>query len=118
MTALVRQATEAAEENKDSVLYKIYEENGGKLNGKLIFEALDKNCDVTKKVFDKYLDWLAVGLTSLINVFGPDAIVLAGGITKQGEKLVKPLREKLNTSINIEISKLQSDAGALGAAVL
>ena len=118
VTALARQATEAALENKDSILYKIYEENNCKLNGKLVFEALDKGCEVTQKVFDKYIDWLAVGLISLINIFGPDAIVLAGGITKQGEKLIKPLRERLNTNINIEISKLQSDAGALGAAVL
>ena len=45
-------------------------------------------------------------------------IVLAGGVTKQGETLLKPLKEELKKEIRIEISTLQGEAGALGAAML
>lgn len=116
--ALIREATKAAKENTGSILYKLMIENNNRLNGKLIFEAMDKGCEVAKAVFDVYLDYLAAGIQSLKNVFGPDAIVLAGGVTKQGDKLLLPLREKLKTKVRIEISTLQSDAGALGAALL
>lgn len=117
-TALIREATAAAKSNPDSILSKLYEGNFEEMTGELIFEALDSDCPVAKEVFDKYIKYLAVGIRSIVNVFGPDAIVLAGGITKQGDKLITPLKQLLPDDVRIEISNLQSDAGALGAAVL
>lgn len=117
-TALIKDAQAAALENKESVLYGLMEKNGSRLDGKLIFEALDQGCETAKAVFDKYIFYLASGIESLVNIFGPDAVVLAGGVTKQGDKLLAPLKEKLRGNIRIEISELQSDAGALGAAML
>lgn len=117
ITALVRDAVKACEENPGSILCGIYKREG-RMSGRLFFEALDANCPVAKQVFDTYLDYLAVGIKSVDMVFGPDVIVLAGGITKEGEKLLKPLREKLPEDIRVEVSKLQSDAGSLGAAML
>lgn len=117
ITALVKDAIKASEENPDSILAEIYTREG-KMSGRLFFEALNKNCPVANKVFDTYLDYLAVGIKSVDMVFGPDAIVLAGGITKEGEKILKPLRAKLRPNIRVEVSTLQSDAGSLGAAML
>lgn len=117
ITALVKDSIAAAVANPDSILNKIYEREG-KLNGRLFFEALNADCPVAKKVFDTYLDYLAVGIKSVDMAFGPDVIVLAGGITKEGEKLLNPLRKKLPDDIRVEVSTLQSDAGSLGAAML
>lgn len=118
MTALMESAEEYALANQDSILYNMYAENGNKLGGKLIFDALEKNCPVANEVFDKFLNYLVCGINSLYNIFGPDAIVLAGGVTVQGEKLLDPLKKKLKKDIRIEISVLQGDAGCLGAAML
>ena len=96
----------------------MYEENGNKLSGKLIFDAIEKGCPAACEVFDTFLNYLSKGIESLVNIFGPDAIVLAGGVTVQGEKLLEPLKKKLCKDIRIEISKLQGDAGALGASML
>lgn len=117
ITALINDAETAAKATPDSILGNLLQKNGN-LNGELIFEALDKNCPVAKTVFDKYLDYLAAGINSIANVFGPDAIILAGGITQQGDKLLKPLCEKIALDIRIEISSLQSNAGSYGAAML
>ncbi len=118
VTALIREATQACIEDKDSVLYELYSKNNNKLDGKLIFDALEQNCPVAKKVFDEYIEWLVIGLKNLINIFGPDAIILAGGITKRSNILIDAVRKSLDTPVKIEISKLQNDAGALGAAML
>ena len=117
VSALVRQAEIAAEKNPDSYLASLQKENG-KLNGKLIFDALDNACPVAEDVFDKYLDWLAVGIKSIKMILGTDAIILSGGITKQGNKILEPLKDKLNSDINVEISVLGDDAGVYGAANL
>ena len=116
--ALERKAIEAACANKDSILYNIYAQNGNKMDGKLFFAALKAECNIAKAVYDKHLDDIAVGIGSLIKIFAPDMIVLSGGITNEGELLVKPLVDKLNTDIPVRISELKKDAGIVGAAML
>ncbi len=117
-TALIKDAINAAKAVPDSILFAIYQKNENQLDGNLFFEALDKGCEVAQKVFDTYLDYLAAGLNSINNVFGPDAIILSGGITKQGDKLLKPLKERIMMDIRLDISSLQNTAGSIGAAML
>ncbi|MBQ7901228.1 MAG: glucosamine-6-phosphate deaminase [Clostridia bacterium] len=117
VTALVKEAKKAAEENSDSILNDIYRKNG-KLSGRLIFEAIRKGCPVAQSVFDKYTDYVAMGLKSLEFVFDPDMIVLSGGITGAGEDFLNPIVEKLDSDIPVVISSLKSDAGVVGAAMM
>ena len=116
-TALLKDAKKAAEKDPESLLYKCMLENG-KMDGETFFKALDGGCKAAEKVYKYYIKYLARGIESLVNIFGPDAVVLAGGVTQQGDKLLKPLHDELKKDIRIEISSLQSDAGALGAAML
>ena len=116
VTALVKDAEEQAAKNKSSILYTL--SDNGRLTGKQIFEAADKGCDTAQAVIDRYIHYLAVGIRNIINIFSPEAIVLAGGITKQGDKLLKPLIRELPEDARVEISILQEEAGALGAAML
>ena len=69
-------------------------------------------------MLDTYLDYIAVGVKSLVNIFGPDAVVFAGGITNSGDKFLDLLKAKLPSDLRVEISALQNDAGAFGAAML
>ena len=116
-TALIKSAERAALEHSHSYLYDLYCQNG-MLNGVLIFKALKADCPVARVVFSKYLDRLAVGLKNIAYIFDPDVIVLAGGITKDGKLFIDELRRRVNSDVPIEISALQSDAGAYGAAML
>ena len=116
MTALLKDALKAAKKDKESILYNNIED--GSLTGEAFFDAVQKGCPVAQKVFDDYIRYLAMGINSLVNIFGPDAIVLAGGVTKQGEKLLEPLKKLIVGDLRLEISTLQNDAGALGAAML
>ena len=116
-TALIKDAKLAAMKNKKSILYDIMCKNG-EMTGEFFFDALSMGCETAEKVYKRYIKYLAKGIESLANIFGPDAIVLAGGITQQGDKILKPLKAELKKDVRIEISSLQSDAGALGAAML
>ena len=116
-TALVKKAEQAAINNKDSYLYNLYCLNN-KLNGKLLFDAIRKECSISIKVLSEYLDILAIGIKSLVYVLDPDVIVLAGGITKDGDLFIDELRKRVNMDVKLEISTLQNEAGAYGAAML
>ena len=121
-TALVRDAKLAAEKNKNSLLYSILKERGDSFNGKSFFEAFNQGCPVAESVFSECLDWLATGVVSILYTFDPDAVILAGGITRQGEKFISELRKRvfavIDSKSKIEVSQFQDDAGAIGAALL
>ena len=61
---------------------------------------------------------------NMINIFQPDIICLGGGISKEGEPLIKLINKhiKLNNPVNCQttvcIAKLDNDAGIIGAANL
>ncbi len=116
--ALSRDAEKLALENKDSVLYRCYSEHGNVMNGKVVFKAYDEGCAVAKKAVDDFISYLAVGITSMIRVFSPDLVVLSGGITAEGDKILKPLCEQIKLDVPIKISSLKKGAGVVGAALL
>ncbi|MBP8822864.1 MAG: ROK family protein [Flavobacteriales bacterium] len=71
--------------------------------------------------------WLAVGLANAVAVTGPERIVLFGGIARNGELLMAPLRERFRESLlNIYHGRVDlvasalpdNDAAILGAAAL
>ncbi len=117
VTALIREIKEVIEKNPDSILSQIVEEDGY-VDGKTLFKALDKNCPVAEGIFDEYTDYLAVGIRSIIMTFDPDTIVIGGAISKEGDRLLDPIRKKVNLETPIKISVLQNSAGAIGAALL
>lgn len=116
--ALVRQAVEAAEKNPQSKIYEFLKQNDFKLNGKQFFEILDSGCGICKKVFKEYIDWLLVGLKNIEKIYDPDIIILAGGITKQGKRLLDAIDREHMLRVPVRISELAGDAGAVGAAYL
>ncbi len=115
--ALCAHAEQTAKEHPESYLYQLYTEKN-KMNGKIVFQAINAGCPVAKAVFDEFASYLAVGITSLIRIFSPDAILLSGGITADGDLLLRSVSEKVTLPVPIRISSLQSDAGIVGAALL
>ncbi|MDC0266710.1 ROK family protein [bacterium] len=79
-----------------------------------------------KGIWHQSIQYLATGLTSLINVLDPESILIGGGIAESGEALFQPLQEALNevewivqdTPVKILKATLGEYAGAYGAACL
>ncbi len=117
VSALIKQTKAAAEENPDSILSSLIKEKG-KITGKTVFTAMDMGCPVAKKVFDKYILYLSIGIRNIIVTFDPDTVVIGGGISKEGERLINPIKEWVKSEVPIKISVLQGHAGAIGAALL
>ena len=126
-TALVSQAVEAMEGNKDSLLWKTCEGDLNKVDGKSIFDALDMGDEIAKAVVDRYLYYVAIGLANVINALQPEAVCIGGGISGQGEKILKPIRDIVKAerySVYAEKqaaiipAALGNDAGIIGAALL
>lgn len=123
VTALCNFTKEAILKNPDSLMNKWVEENG-EVNGRCAFDCAKKGDEAAKQVVDLYIKYIGVGITSIINVFQPQKIVIGGGISKEGDYLLNPLKEqvyscKYNNYVekcSLEIAKLFNDAGIIGAA--
>ncbi|MBQ4543079.1 MAG: ROK family protein [Clostridia bacterium] len=123
VTALIRQTKKAIEENPESILAKSVD---GEVNGKTAFDAMRAGCPVGKKVVGQYAKYVAVGITDIINILMPEMIAIGGGISKEGDALIKPILEEVTINMykkmavptKIVTATLGNDAGIIGAAAL
>ena len=88
------------------------------MNGEQIFKAAENGDETAKSAIDEYLDNVAAGIDSLVRIFEPDMIILSGGITNAGEKLIEPLCKKVTNDVLIKLAALKNSAGIVGAALL
>lgn len=126
-TALIRQAKKTMENDKESLLWKLTNGNKEDVNSKIVFDALRAGDKTAGKVVKKYTEYLAAGVTNVINAFHPQAIVLGGGICTAGDVFLTPLKRKVNRQIyggtkfapvEIVVASLGNDTGIYGAAAL
>lgn len=115
VTALIRQAKEAVANHPDSLLAKTFGENGTALD---LFNAKENGCPVAAAVIDQYAEYIAIGLNSYENIFQPEAFIIGGAISQQGDNLLNPIRAKLDKPAALLTSSLKNDAGVIGAAVI
>lgn len=125
-TALIEQAKEAAKSNPDSMINKLVEGDLSRLNAKIPFDAARQGDKTAETVVKRYIKYIGEGITNVINIFYPQVIVIGGGISKEGEYLLKPLRQYVYDNVyakdvqqtDIRIAEMGNDAGIVGAAML
>ena len=125
-TALIREGKEAAKNNPDSLINKSVEGNLDKITAKTVIDAAKEGDATALKLFDDYIDYLAMGIITIINAFDPAIIAIGGGVAKAGDFLMDALKEKVKEHIfykeaaygKITRAVLGNDAGIIGAAML
>ena len=99
---------------------------GREMTPEEIFAAA-KEDPAVKEVTDIYIRRLGTGIVNAVNVFRPRLVLLGGGISAQGDVLIKPLEKYLRQGCfggersgipEIRTSVLGNQAGMIGAASL
>lgn len=124
VTALIRQTKEAMEKNPDSAMNQIAKADG-KVSGRTAFKAAKAGDAAGQAVVDQYLRYVADGLVGVVNIFQPNKIVIGGGISREGDYLLNPIKKFISENsytrdipqTEIEIAQLFNDAGIIGAAL-
>ena len=125
-TGLIRMSKEAMEAFPDSIMNKMAQEKG-KVTARTSFDAMRAGDKTAKDVVDKYIKYLAAGITNTINIFQPDVLCIGGGVCNEGDPLLLPMKELVKKEVytrdseknsDIVIAKLGNDAGIIGAAFL
>ena len=126
VTALVRQTKAAMEANPDSAMHEHLKQYG-EVSGRTAFDCAQQGDAAAQAVVDQYLEYLANGIGGLINTFRPEIVLIGGGLSAQGDNLIRPLNEKVARytfawdiigAPPIVKATLGNAAGTIGAAYL
>lgn len=99
---------------------------GKELTPEAVFAAAKKD-EAVKAVVDSYIRRLGTGIVNIVNIFRPQLVLLGGGVSVQGEELIKPVEEIMRQGCfgkekselpQIKIASLGNEAGMIGAAGL
>ena len=125
-TALLRLTRRAMERDPASAMHALAEAQG--FGGHLAFAAAAAGDKAARQVVDTYVRDLAIGVVNIINTLFPEVIGFSGGVAKQGEALLEPLRREVSARVyghqyNARQTRLVSctlgyRAGLVGAAAL
>lgn len=124
VTALIEQTEEMIEKCPDSMM-KEWKDANGQVSGRTAFECAAKGDKAAVEVRDRYIGYVAEGVSNMVNIFQPEMFVIGGGISKEGNVLLDPVREYVYSNdfnkhmpkTEIRIAKLFNDAGIVGAAM-
>lgn len=126
-TACINQTRAAALKNPYSLINKLIGGDLSKIDAKTAFDAAKQGDAVALEVVRQYIWYVAEGITDVINSFMPEVLVIGGGVSKEGEYLLEPLRHIVFNSIysredvprtRIVAAEMGNDAGIIGAAML
>jgi glucokinase len=124
--AILSRATKALEEGAESALRECCKGNIYKLTPEDIYKAALDGDTLSREILREAGRYLGVGISNLVHVFSPDALILAGGligawnifiqeaIKEASRRTFRQLFEK----VSILPSSLADDAGILGASHL
>lgn len=126
-TALIQQTKDAMHHDMDSKMWELVGGDINRVSGRTSFDAMRAGDKTAKKVVDKYIFYLAVGIINIVNALQPEIICIGGGIGHEKENLLVPLRKyvarerySIHADRQTEIlsAQLGNDAGIIGAALL
>lgn len=126
-TALIRQARKRMAEDGQTALWELCGGDPANLEAKTVFHGANLGDRASLELLDSYTTALSQGLANIINILQPTYLCVGGGMSRAGEALLRPLREKTmgricsrNSKRNTQIvlARLDNDAGLIGAALL
>jgi glucokinase len=124
-TALAREARAAAERAPDSALGRAAA-SGREITGALVTELAADGDEPSREVLALVGRRLGAGISSLVNIFNPEAVVVGGGVMAAGELLLAPARAEMAARalppnrdlVRVVAARFGPEAGLVGAGAL
>lgn len=123
ISRLVRERLKRSEQ---TLLRELCGANPARVSGETVVQAAERGDRAAQEILALAARYFGLGLSSIVQMFNPDRLVIGGGLAHVKHWLVEPgliaLRENihpvLRDSAEIVYSQLWDDAGIIGAAAL
>lgn len=121
--AIAERAREALAFDQSSILPELVGGNLARITAQTVYEAASQGDPVAREVVRDTARFLGTGIANLLNIFNPDVVVIAGGVTQAGDALFIPLRAEVRRrafkpavdACRIVPGELPGTAGVVGA---
>ncbi len=93
------------------------------ITAQTVYDAAKAGDAVANEIVRDTARYLGVGIANLLNIFNPDTVVIAGGVTAAGDALFVPMRAEVRRrafspaveAVRIVAGELPGTAGVIGA---
>jgi glucokinase len=122
-TAVAQRAREALAGDDLSALRDLVQGDLSQITAQTVYQAAKSGDAIALEVVRDTAKFLGAGLANLLNLFNPEVVVLAGGVTQAGASLFEPLRAEVRKrafrpaweAARIVPGELGGAAGVVGA---
>ncbi|HYW30980.1 MAG TPA: ROK family protein, partial [Gemmatimonas sp.] len=90
--AIAERAREALAYEQASILTEMVDGDVSRITAQTVYEAASEGDSIAREVVRDTARFLGTGIANLLNIFNPDVVVIAGGVTQAGDALFAPLR--------------------------
>jgi glucokinase len=97
---------------------------GKTVTTKEVFDLYERNDEKANNVIEKWIDNISIGISNIITVVDPEAIVIGGAVLIYNNYLLPKIVECVKTKVanpamvDIRIAQIGDNAGLIGAAML
>ena len=124
--AIAQRAREALAGGEPSTMPGLVEGDLTLLTAATVFDAAQGGDELAGHVVRDTAKFLGIGVANFLNIFNPEVVVIAGGVTQAGEALFEPLRAEVRRrafapaveSCRIVPGELHGNAGVVGAVAI
>lgn len=121
--AIAERAREALAGGEPSAMPAMVGGDLSRLTAALVYQSARDGDRLAQEVVRETARLLGAGVANLLNIFNPDVVVLAGGVTQAGDALFEPMRAEVRRrafkpavdACRIVPGALQGKAGVVGA---
>lgn len=93
--AIAERAREALMSEDHSMLPDLVNGNLELITAETVYDASERGDEIARHVVRETAQYLGAAVANLLNIFNPDVVVIAGGVTRAGEALFEPLRAEV-----------------------
>jgi glucokinase len=110
-------------DEQESVIPTMVNGNFDAITAQIVYDAAKQGDLTANEIVRDTARYLGAGVANLLNIFNPDIVVLAGGVTAAGDALFVPLRAEVRRrafspavrAVRIVPGELPGTAGVVGA---
>lgn len=115
--SIAERAREAIGGDHDTLMGRLVGGDLTRITAATVYEAARLGDDVALDVVRETARFLGAGVANLLNIFNPDVVVIAGGVTQAGDTLFVPLRREVRKrAFRPAVDACQIVPGTLAAA--
>lgn len=122
-TAIAERAREALVGGEPSAMPAMVGGDLSRLTAATVYAAAKEEDRLAVEVVRETARFLGIGVANLLNIFNPEVVVLAGGVTQAGDALFEPMRAEVRRrafrpaveACRIVPGELDGTAGVIGA---